>query len=400
MTRFITSSVSVLFISLIAAGCGDKKKNYYGGGTAAATSSTTTNNNTTTNSSGGSSTATTSSTSVSVIATTGAPAPVINNLSPDSFQLALPVNGAIPPLTETFSVFGANFRTGASIAPFGNGITIDSVVRVTSTELEITVTNTNGFSGLLPLTVVNTDGSSFRLGAALTFREVTDPTVGSPLPSTPPVSPSKGVRQGGFTVTVLGTSFVQGITTVSLFLNGNTFQVPANNVTVQNMGQLEFVMPALTESGNYDLIITNGTMSFVAVSAFTAEETLVLEGTVSYSDDLVSTGEEMRIFFSFPTTTADGLSYEDVFGNVSFVSGGQVIQQKLLQTTYNPNTNRYEGAVNLSRAATEITFEAIPYRLINGQFTAVPTQSQVLKRPVGPSAFVPSVTEVIRLYAQ
>jgi len=400
MTRFITSSVAVLFISLIAAGCGDKKKNYYTTGTAPATSSTTTNNNTTTNNPGGS-TATTNSTSVSVIATSGAPAPVVNNVAPNEFQLGLPVNGTIPPQIETFSVFGANFRTGASIAPFGNGITIDSVVRVTSTELAVTVTNTNGFSGLLPLTVVNTDGSSFRLGSALTFREVTDPTVGSPLPNTPPVAPSKGVRQGGFTITVLGSNFVQGITTVSLVLNGNTFQVPANDVTVQNMGQLEFVMPALTESGNYDLIITNGTMSFVAVSAFTAEETLVLEGTVTYSDDRVSTGEEMKIFFSFPTTTADGLSYEDVYGNVSFKNGNQVIQQKLLQTVYNPSTNRFEGSVNLSRAAEEITFEAIPYRLINGQFTPVQTQSQVLQRPaLGSTGFVPTKTEVFRLYAQ
>jgi hypothetical protein len=104
--------------------------------------------------------------------------------------------------TETVTINGASFVSGASVAFSGSGITVNSTSFVSATELKASITIAAGAStGARTVTVTNPDAGT----DSLAFTVNGAPTVTS-------ASPSSGDQGGTQTVAVKGTNFESGAT--------------------------------------------------------------------------------------------------------------------------------------------------------------------------------------------
>ena len=146
----------------------------------------------------------------------------INPLPPAILSINPPtgVQGTTVPVTIT----GTNFVTGASVAVNNSGVTVSNVVVASTSQITATF-NIAGSATLggANVTVTTSGGTSA-------------PTVFTILPPTPvltSVSPNKGVTGTSVGVTLIGSNFVSGSTTVSV-----TGGVTVSNVVVVSATQL------------------------------------------------------------------------------------------------------------------------------------------------------------------
>lgn len=144
------------------------------------------------------------------------PAPTITLVSPNSGSTA---GGTAVTIT------GTNFLGGATVA-FG-GVAATNVVVVSATS--ITATTPARAAGAVAVTVANPDGQVGTLASGYTYRNA--PTLGA-------ISPTSGAITGNTLVTITGTNFVGGGTTV-------TFDgISGTNITVSSATQLTATTPA------------------------------------------------------------------------------------------------------------------------------------------------------------
>jgi len=156
-----------------------------------------------------------------------APAPLVSSVAPASG----PTTGGTA-LTITGSAFGS----GATVTVGGAPATGVTIVSATS----ITATAPAHAAGTVGVTVTNPDAQSGSLASGFTY--VGPPTVAS-------VSPASGPTAGGTTVTIAGTSFVNG---AAVTIGG----APATGITVINATTIAAVTPPHA-TGAATVVVTN-----------------------------------------------------------------------------------------------------------------------------------------------
>ncbi len=171
------------------------------------------------------------------------PAPVVNSISPTSG----PASGG-----TTVTITGANFISGSTTVYFGSkkatGVTVNSSTSISATSPSESV-------GTVDVTVTTPGGTSTKSSADY-FTFLAAPTVTK-------VSPNQGQLAGDTSVTITGTSFVIGNTTVYFGSN------KATGVTVNSNASITVTSPA--GSGTVDVTVTTpgGTSSKVSADKFT-----------------------------------------------------------------------------------------------------------------------------------
>jgi hypothetical protein len=158
--------------------------------------------------------------------------------APPSVTAILPNTGSTAGGTNV-TISGSNFVTGATVSI--GGVAATSVVVVSAGS--ITATTGAHAAGPVSVVVTNPDTQSGALANGFTYTApLSAPTVTS-------VSPNKGTRSGGTSVTVTGTNFVNGAT---VSFGG----VPATSVTFVSATKLTAVTPAHAQ-GSVSVAVTN-----------------------------------------------------------------------------------------------------------------------------------------------
>lgn len=178
------------------------------------------------------------------------------------------------------TITGANFASGATVS-FG-GAVATAIVVVNSTT--ITCTTTSHAAGVVDVTVTNTDGFSGTLVNGYTY--------GSG-PAVTGIVPSTGSTAGGTSVTISGTNFVPGAT---VDIGGS----PATSVVFVDPNTLTAVTPAHAV-GAVDVVVTNpDTLFGTLANGFTyGAEPVVLsidpvQGTTAGGTNVTVTGTNFK----------------------------------------------------------------------------------------------------------
>ena len=224
---------------------------------------------------------------VSVTVTTtsgGSSAPLANaytyNAAPTVTSVT-PNNGPAAG-TNTVTVAGSGFVSGSTSVAFGSSA--GTSVNVTNSG-SLSVVVPSG-SGTVSVTVTTTSGgSSAPLANAYTYNAA--PTVTS-------VTPNNGPAAGTNTVTVAGSGFVSGSTSVAFGSSAGT------SVNVTNSGSLSVVVPSGSGTVSVTVTTTSGGSSAPLANAYTYNGSIEPGGTVAlykstalignYSDKVSGTG--------------------------------------------------------------------------------------------------------------
>ena len=195
--------------------------------------------------------------------------------------------------TGNLTVTGTNFQIGnwaaSNIAFSGTGVTVNSVSRVSATELTVNISvSSNATAGSRTVTVTNIDGTS----ADSTFTLSAQPTVTSIDPSSVPLNATQQ------SVTIHGTgfqtgatvSFTQGISVVSATVNSSLQITAVLDTTGVSSAVTADITVTNTDSGSvtetgiltvYSPTATNPTITSVYPDSLEQgeTETLVITGT-------------------------------------------------------------------------------------------------------------------------
>lgn len=189
--------------------------------------------------------------------TVNPPAPTLTSVSPTT---------GVQGTTVAVTLTGTNFVSGATVAVSGSNVTVSNVTVVSATS--ITADFAVGSSAALGdrnVTVTTAGGTT----AAKTF------TVNPPAPTLTSVSPNSGVQGTTVTVTLTGTNFISGATTVA---------VSGTNVTVQNVSvssgtslTAQFVIASSAATGARNVTVTtaggtSGAQTFTVNAAADPQE--------------------------------------------------------------------------------------------------------------------------------
>jgi|CXWL01.1.fsa_nt_gi hypothetical protein len=173
------------------------------------------------------------------------PAPIVNRLFPDNG----PTSGA-----TLVSLTGDNFKVGSIVR-------IGGIVQPGSTVInnnEIQFTTVANVVGKKLVEVTNADN---QVGSKSDGFEFT----GASVPVTPTVTsitPNSGATTGGTTVTIVGSGFIVGSTSVTF--NGAS----ASNIAVTSVTSLTCLTPA-GAAGGATIVVGNGTASITGTGLFT-----------------------------------------------------------------------------------------------------------------------------------
>jgi hypothetical protein len=148
------------------------------------------------------------------------------------------------------TVSGVNFSAGATVAI--GGVAATNVTFVSSTTIKATTGASAAGAAEVTVTV---DGRSGTLAAAFTYVALPPPTISG-------ISPASGTTAGGTAVTVTGTNFAAGATTVTF---GGT---AATGVVVASSTSLQAVTPARA-AGQADVVVTVGGQGGTLPKGFT-----------------------------------------------------------------------------------------------------------------------------------
>ncbi len=182
------------------------------------------------------------------------PAPTITDIDP----AVGPTAGG----TEV-TITGTNFVDGSTAVTFG-GVDAASITFVSTTEL--TVETPAGTAGAVDVVVTTGGGSATSTGG---FRYRNAPTITG-------IDPDEGPTAGGTTVTITGTNFVDGSTTVSFGTNAGT------NITVNSRRELTVETPSGT-AGPVDVVVTSAGGSVTSTGGFTYDDAAPTVTSVSPS---------------------------------------------------------------------------------------------------------------------
>jgi uncharacterized protein (TIGR03437 family) len=254
---------------------------------------------------------------------------------------------------------GNNFVSGASVNPNYSGITVSSPNVVSATQITATfVIASNSTPGIAYVTVTTSAGTT----ASVTFNVMPGP------PTLTSISPNNGAAGASVPVTLSGSNFVSGATTVNV--GGG---ITVNNPTVISTSQLNatFVIPA-------------GALGSVNVSVTTAAGT-------SANIPFTVTAPQPTVTSVVPSsTTAGGPSFNLTVNGSGFVSGATVnwgsqalsttfVGSGLLTASVPASLIVTPGGIGITVTSGNITTGAV-------QFTINPSTVTTLKLNCSPSA--------------
>lgn len=163
--------------------------------------------------------------------------------------IALPTATNMTPTSGTYTggttvfVLGSGFVTGKTSVTIGGTVVPASSVTVSNSSFLSFITPPHT-GGKVAVTVTTPGGSTSAVPGGFNY-------TGAPSPTATQLSPTVGGVEGGTEVTVTGTNFVAGNTSVTI---GGTV-VPANSVTVNSATSLTFNTPAHA-AGNVAVTVT------------------------------------------------------------------------------------------------------------------------------------------------
>ena len=170
------------------------------------------------------------------------PVPTITSISPTSGTKGKTLNVVVT---------GTDYYSGATSPGLGNGITVDSVVVLSNTQLQARLAiSYQASGGARDASVTNASPG----GGSATLTDGF--TVNNPMPKITAVSPEVAPRGKSTTVTITGTDFVAGATSV-----GAVAGIKAGSVTVISSTQLTASLSISRSAalGARELTVTNGT---------------------------------------------------------------------------------------------------------------------------------------------
>lgn len=169
------------------------------------------------------------------------PVPTITSISPTSGTRGKSLNVVVT---------GTDYYSGVTSLSLGNGITVDSVVVLSNTQLQARLSiayDASGGARDVSVTNAAPGGGSATLTGSF--------TVNNPVPKITAVSPVVAPRGKSTTMTITGTDFVTGVTGVSAGTG-----ITAGSVTVVSSTQLTASLSISRSAtlGARDLTVTNG----------------------------------------------------------------------------------------------------------------------------------------------
>jgi hypothetical protein len=276
---------------------------------------------------------------VEATAATGARTVIVTNpdAGSDSLESGFTVNGgpsaeSISPSsgdqggTETVTINGASFVSGASVSFSGTGITVNSTSFVSATELKASITIAAGAStGARTVTVTNPDAGTDSL--AFTVNGV--PTVTS-------TSPSSGDQGGTQNVAVKGTNFESG---ASVSFSGAAITV--NSTTFVSSTELT---ASVTIAGG----AATGARTVTVVNPDTTTASLAGAFTVNAKPTVASTS---------PSSRGQGASAQEIAVKGTNLESGAIVSFSGTGITVNSTTfvSATEVKANISIASSAAT---------------------------------------------
>ena len=188
-----------------------------------------------------------------------------SNTVPGGFTYgSLPTTTSLTPAAgpiaggTSVTIIGTNFIAGdTSVTIGGNLVPVGSVMVNSSTSL--TFTTPAHAAGNVAVSVTSSVGSSNTVPGGFTYEDI---------PTTTSLTPLYGPISGGTPVTITGTNFVAGDTTVTI--GGNL--VPVGSVTVNSATSLTFSTPAHAAGNVAVNVTTSGGVSNAVPGGFTYED--------------------------------------------------------------------------------------------------------------------------------
>jgi hypothetical protein len=169
----------------------------------------------------------------------------VNNPTPTTTNISPAVGNRLQTLDVT--VTGTNFISGVTSVSFGQNITVNSTTVNSSTQLSVNITiSANATTGSRQVTITNVNPGG---GSVTISFEVRNPS-----PTISSVSPSSGSRFQTLSVTVGGTNFISGITSVNF---GNNISVGTVNVNSSTQLTATLTIDSLASVGTRNVIISN-----------------------------------------------------------------------------------------------------------------------------------------------
>lgn len=194
----------------------------------------------------------------------GTLAPTLTSVSPTA---------AVPGKTANVTVKGSNFVPGTTF-DFGAGITVNSVVVSNDNQATVNLTvDSSAVPGTRDVKVTNQPPGGGIATLAGAF------TVGALAPTLTALSPNSGDRGATVLVTLTGSNFAGGVTTVSA-TGGIT--VGAVTVTSPTTLTASLTIPSATPAGLYNVTVSNGDAGTATLTqAFTAKNLAPTVASVS-----------------------------------------------------------------------------------------------------------------------
>ncbi len=152
--------------------------------------------------------------------------------------------------TMNVALTGTNFGTGITSASFGVGVTVNSLTVNTPTSATANITIApSAVVAARSVTVTNAPPGGGSATLSFVFN------VGNPAPTLTSISPTSGARgQTSLSVTLNGTNFLDGVSTVSF---GS--EITVNSIAVTNASQItaNVTIPISASLGSKDVSVTN-----------------------------------------------------------------------------------------------------------------------------------------------
>jgi urease gamma subunit len=240
------------------------------------------------------------------------PTPTITGISPTGGE-----RGSVLSVTIT----GSQFISGVTTVSFGADVTVSSVVVRSPAEIQANITVSPTASlGARTVTVTNPapGGGSASLSSAF--------TVGNPVPTIVSITPVSAGRGSMLNVTVIGTQFISGVTSLSF----GTPDVSISNIVVKSVTELQasVSISATASLGTRSVTVTNASPGgglAALTNAFTVSSSpatgMVADGVLpdqyllqeAYPNPF---NPSTRIGFGLPEDSRIRLDVHNMLGNV------------------------------------------------------------------------------------
>ena len=283
-------------------------------------------------------------------------------IAPPTLTTVSPNNGA-QGTAVSVTLTGTGFVTGATAVNPGNtGITVSGVTVVSTTQITATFTIAGtAATGASSVTVTTSGGTS----SAVPF------TVNPPPPTLTTVSPNSGAQGAPVTVTLNGTNFVTGATTV----NPGNAGITVSGVTVVSTTQITatFTISGTAATGTNNVTVTTagGTSNGVpfTVTAATSAPTLT---TVTPNSGAQGTPVTVTLAGTNFVTGATTVNP----GNTGItVSGVTVVSTTQITATFTISGTAATGTNNVMVTTASGTSDGVPFTVTAA--TSAPTLATV-----------------------